>query len=52
MLNDVISLGFWVQHLSKNAIQESRYNVQTGAMTYNLTNFTVNTDERLLLESF
>ena len=37
MLNDVISLGFWVQHLSKNAIQESRYNVQTGAMTYNLS---------------
>ena len=51
MLNDVISFGFWVQYLSQNAVQQTRYNVQTGAMTYDLTNFTVNTDERLLIES-
>lgn len=51
MLNDCISFGFWVQYLSKNAVQQNRYNVQTGVMTYDLTNFTVNTDERLLIES-
>ena len=50
MLNDVISFGFWVQSL-KTAVQQTRYNVQTGIMTYDLTNFTVNTNERLLIES-
>ena len=50
MINDVISLGFWVQGL-RGAVQQNRYNVQTGVMTYDLTNFTVNTDERLLIES-
>jgi hypothetical protein len=50
MLNDVISFGFWVQSL-KTAVQQTRYNVPTGVMTYDLTNFTVNTDERLLIES-
>ena len=50
MLNDVISFGFWVQSL-KTAVQQTRYNVKTGIMTYDLTNFTVNTNERLLIES-
>ena len=50
MINDVISHGFWVQWL-RGAVQQNRYNVQTGVMTYDLTNFTVNTDERLLIES-
>ena len=50
MLNDVISFGFWVQAL-KTAVQQTRYNDQTGIMTYDLTNFTVNTNERLLIES-
>ena len=50
MINDVISFGFWIQGL-KSAVQQNRYNVQTGVMTYDLTNFTVNTDERLLIES-
>ena len=50
MINDCMSLGFWVQGL-RTAVQQNRYNVQTGAMTYDLTNFTVNTDERLLIES-
>ena len=50
MRNDVISFGFWVQSL-KTAVQQTRYNVQAGIMTYDLTNFTVNTNERLLIES-
>lgn len=50
MINDCMSLGFWVQGL-RGAVQQNRYNVQTGVMTYDLTNFTVNTDERLLIES-
>ena len=33
MLNDVISLGFWVQDLVNNSVYENRYNVQTGALT-------------------
>lgn len=33
MLNDVISLGFWVQDLVNNSVYENRYNVQTGVLT-------------------
>ena len=33
MLNDVISLGFWVQDLVNNSVYENRYNVQTGRLT-------------------
>ncbi len=33
------SLGFWIQYLKKNAIQENRYRPATGAMTYNRIGF-------------
>ena len=36
LINDNMSLGFWVQFLVNNAIQENRYRPATGAMTYNL----------------
>ena len=39
MLNEVISLGFWVQELVNNSVQENRYNVQTGRLTYNESGF-------------
>ena len=35
LLDNNKSLGFWIQYLSKNAIQENRYRPATGAMTYN-----------------
>ena len=35
LLDNNKSLGFWIQFLSKNAIQENRYRPATGAMTYN-----------------
>ena len=39
MLNDVISLGFWVQELINNSVYENRYNVQTGALTVKKQSF-------------
>ena len=35
LLDNNKSLGFWVQFLSKNAIQENRFRPMTGVMTYN-----------------
>ena len=34
LVNKNMSLGFWIQELSNNAIVENRYRPQTGAMTY------------------
>jgi len=39
MLNDVISLGFWVQELINKSVYENRYNVQTGALTVKKQSF-------------
>ena len=34
LVNKNMSLGFWIQELSNNAIIENRYRPQTGALTY------------------
>ena len=34
LVNKNMSLGFWIQELSNNAIVENRFRPQTGAMTY------------------
>ena len=44
MLNDVISLGLWVQSLVNESVHENRYNVQTGALTYRECGFSPYTD--------
>ena len=31
-----MSLGFWIQELSNNAIRENRYRPATGALTYQM----------------
>ena len=36
MINDNMSLGFWIQGLSLNAIRQRNYNDRTGALTYEL----------------
>ena len=44
MLNDVISLGLWVQSLVNESVYENRYNVQTGRLTYRECGFSPYTD--------
>ena len=36
LVNKNMSLGFWIQELSNNAIVENRYRPQTGALTYQM----------------
>ena len=41
MLQDNMSLGFWVQSLRKNAVVQRNYNDRTGVMTYELVGSSV-----------
>ena len=41
MLQDNMSLGFWVQSLSRDAVRQCNYNDRTGVMTYELVGASV-----------
>ena len=41
MLQDNMSLGFWVQSLSRDAVRQNNYNDRTGVMTYELVGASV-----------
>jgi len=41
MLQDNMSLGFWVQSLSRDAVRQCNYNDRTGVMTYELVGSSV-----------
>ena len=41
MLQDNMSLGFWVQSLRRNAVVQRNYNDRAGALTYELVGSTV-----------
>jgi len=41
ILNDNLSFGFWNKQLKKFAVYENKFNVQTGALTYALTDYNI-----------